>query len=96
MLNDAKIRLDNNLAENALRIIALGRKNFLFVGSEEAGRNLAVLQTVISTCVANDVNPEAYLKDVLMRVGSTKSRDIDTLLPANWVEDAELIRNQHR
>ena len=54
------------------------------------------LQTVISTCVANDVNPEAYLKDVLMRVGSTKSRDIDTLLPANWVEDAKLVRDQHR
>jgi transposase len=96
VLNDAKIRLDNNLAENALRLIALGRKNFLFVGSEEVGRNLAVLQTVISTCVANDVNPEAYLKDVLMWVGSTKSRDIDTLLPANWVEDAKLVRNQHR
>jgi transposase len=84
VLEDPKIRLDNNLGENALRIIAVGRKNFLFVGSEQAGENLAALQTVIATCNANDVNPEDYLADVLMRVGSTPASRIDELLPQNW------------
>lgn len=84
VLKDPKIRLDNNLAENALRIIAVGRKNFLFVGNEKAGENLAALQTVIATCNANGVNPEDYLADVLMRVASTPASCIDDLLPPNW------------
>lgn len=84
VLDDAKLRLDNNIAENALRIIALGRKNFLFVGNEEAGRNLATLQTIVATCNANGVNPEAYIKDVLIRVQGTPSSEIDSLLPQNW------------
>jgi transposase len=84
LLDDSKVRLDNNLAENALRIIALGRKNFLFVGDEEGGTNLATLQTVVSTCIANGVNPEAYISDVLLRVADTPCSQIDTLLPGNW------------
>jgi transposase len=83
VLNDAKMRLDNNVAEGALRLIALGRKNFLFVGDDDAGRNLAALQTVVSTCIANGVNPEAYIADVLLRL-DTKSSRIDELLPGNW------------
>ena len=86
VLEDAKLRLDNNIAENALRIVALGRKNFLFVGNEEAGRNLATLQTIVSTCNANDVNPEDYIRDVLIRVQNTPSSKIDSLLPANWIK----------
>ncbi|MEM6275070.1 MAG: IS66 family transposase [Myxococcota bacterium] len=86
VLDDAKLRLDNNVAENALRIVALGRKNFLFVGNEQGGRNLATLQTVVSTCNANGVNPEAYIKDVLIRVQNTPSSEIDSLLPNNWEE----------
>jgi transposase len=88
VLNDAKMRLDNNVAEGALRLIALGRKNFLFVGDDDAGRNLAVLQTVVSTCVANGVNPEAYVADVLMRL-DTKGSRIDELLPTNWTPAAQ-------
>jgi transposase len=84
VLEDAKIRLDNNLAENALRIVALGRKNFLFVGDEEGGKNLAILQTIVSTCIANQVNPEAYIRDVLLRVATVPSSRIDELLPAQW------------
>lgn len=84
VLRDAKVRLDNNLAENALRIIALGRKNFLFVGDDVAGENLAVLQTVVATCIANDVNSEEYIADVLLRLDDTRSSDIDSLLPMNW------------
>jgi len=82
------MRLDNNVAEGALRLIALGRKNFLFVGDDAAGRNLAALQTVVSTCVANGVNPEAYIADVLMRL-DTKGSRIDELLPTNWTPAAQ-------
>lgn len=83
-LDDPKIRLDNNIAEQHLRLIALGRKNFLFVGHDEAGRNLATLQTLVSTCLANGVNPQDYLTDVLLRIDSTPHAELDTLMPWNW------------
>ena len=88
-MEDARIRLDNNIAENALRTVALGRKNYLFVGDNESGRNLATLQTIVSTCIANDVNPEAYMADVLLRLDSTPSSKIDELLPMNWKPAAQ-------
>lgn len=84
IFDNAKIRLDNNLAENALRIVAVGRKNFLFVGHEEGGENLATLLTVVSTCKANGINPEAYIADVISRLDETPASRIDELLPANW------------
>lgn len=83
-LGDPKIRLDNNIAEQHLRLIALGRKNFLFVGHDEAGRNLATLQTLVSTCFANGVNPQTYLTDVLIRIQDHPQSQIDELLPWNW------------
>lgn len=84
LLEDPQLRLDNNLAENALRLIALGRKNFLFVGDHEGGENLATLQTIVSTCLANEINSEAYVADVLLRLENTPSSKIDELLPINW------------
>jgi transposase len=83
-LTDARIRLDNNLSENALRIIALGRKNFLFVGHEEAGQNLAILQTITSTCRLHNVDAYEYIKDVLIRIQTHPASKIDELLPQNW------------
>jgi len=87
-VEDPKIRLDNNIAEQHLRLIAVGRKNFLFVGHDAAGRNLATLQTLVSTCLANGVNPQTYLADVLLRVSTHPSSDIDALLPWNWAKEA--------
>lgn len=81
---DPMLRLDNNLSENALRIVALGRKNFLFVGHEEGGQNLAVLQTIVATCKLHGVNPYEYIKDVLIRVQTHPASSIDELLPQNW------------
>ena len=83
-LSDPKLPLDNNLSENALRIIAVGRKNFLFVGHEEGGHNLAILQTVCSTCLVHGINPYEYIRDVAVRVGSHPSSRLDELLPMNW------------
>lgn len=87
-LDDPKLRLDNNLSERALRIIALGRLNFLFVGHDEAGQNLAILQSLVATCKLSGVNPYDYLADVLIRVQTHPSSRIDELLPMNWTPPA--------
>jgi transposase len=87
-LQDARIPPDNNRSESALRVVAIGRKNFLFVGHEDAGDNIVGLFSLVATCEANDVNPLAYLTDVLGRLGSAKV--LDDLLPQK-VEALRLI-----
>jgi transposase len=81
---DERLPLDNNRSEGALRKAALGRKNFLFVGHEQAGANLAGLYALVATCEANGVNPELYLADVLLRVQTHPNSRIDELLPHLW------------
>lgn len=83
-LDDARIPPDNNRSESALRVVALGRKNFLFVGHEKAGANIAGLYSLTATCEANGVEPISYLTDVLGRVGSHPAAALDDLLPHNW------------
>ena len=94
-LPDPNIEPHNNIAERTLRVVARGRDNFRWVGNEGAGRSLAILLTIVQTCRANGVEPTAYIADVLMRVGKTSQKDIDTLLPWNWkaARDAEDARN---
>lgn len=81
---DVRLPLDNNISERALRIIALGRKNYLFAGHDVGAENLCVLQTLVATCQANDVNPQDYLADVLVRVNTHPASQIDDLLPDAW------------
>ena len=83
-LTDPHLPIDNNASERALRVAALGRKNFLFVGTDEAGENLAGLYSLIATCEANGVNPVDYLADILLRVQTHPASCIDDLLPHNW------------
>lgn len=83
-ITNTQIPPDNNRSERALRVVALGRKNYLFAGHKEAGENLAALYTVVATCVASAVDPLAYLTDVLTRLDSTPADRIDQLLPQNW------------
>lgn len=83
-LNSEQLPLDNNRSEAALRVVALLRKNSLFVGEEEHGENLADLLTILATCAANDVNPLQYLTDILPRVQDHPNRRLDELLPQNW------------
>ncbi|RKG56910.1 IS66 family transposase [Corallococcus sp. AB011P] len=83
-LEDPSLPLDNNAAERALRGMAMGRKNYLFVGNDKAGQTLAGLASLVATCEANGVNPEAYLADVLMRLGSHPAARLDELLPHRW------------
>ena len=83
-LTDPHVPIDNNASERALRVAALGRKNFLFVGTDRAGENLAGLYSIIASCEANGVNPVAYLADVLLRVQTHPASRIDELLPHRW------------
>jgi len=85
-LEDGRVPLDNNASERALRPIALGRKNYLFVGDVEAGESIAGLYTVIATCEARGINPFAYLSDVLSRVQDHPAKRLDELLPGAWAK----------
>lgn len=64
--------------------MTLGRTNYLFVGHDEAGANIAGLYSLVATCLTKDVNPETYLADVLLRVQSTPQTQVDELLPHRW------------
>jgi len=83
-LDDGRICLSNNAAERALRGIALGRKSWLFAGSDRGGERAAALYSLIVTAKLNDVDPQAWLGDVLARIAGHPARDIDQLLPWNW------------
>lgn len=80
-VQDGARPIDNNPIENAIRPIALGRKNWLFIGSTRAGQRAAAILSLIATAKANGIEPHAWLSDVLARLPTTKQRDIDTLLP---------------
>jgi hypothetical protein len=81
---DGDLSMDNNAAENALRRVALGRKNWLFCGSDNGGRTAAVLFSLIATCQSHRVNPFEYLRDVLTRIAATPVSQLDQLLPDQW------------
>ena len=83
-LDDGRICLSNNAAERALRGIALGRKSWLFAGSDRGGERAAVMLTLIHTAKLNDVDPQAWLADVLARIADHKITDLAALLPWNW------------
>ena len=81
---NAQVPLDNNASEAALRIVALLRKNAMFVGNDGSGENHAVLLSLVATCKLHGINPEAYLTDVLLRVQSHPAARLDDLLPHTW------------
>lgn len=83
-IDDERVPLDNNGSERALRRIALGRKNFLFVHDTASGKSIAGLYSLVATCEARGVNPFDYLTDVLQRIDEHPAKDIDALLPAAW------------
>jgi transposase len=88
-VNDGRLELDTNTVERAIRPVALGRKNALFAGSDSGGRHWAIIATLIQTAKLNDVEPLAWLTDVLERIvsGRTKQHQLHTLLPWNWVAE---------
>jgi transposase len=83
-LDDPGLPPDNNESERRLRLIALGRKNYLFAGHDDGAENLATLMSLVVTCEAHGINPETYLADVLLRIQDHPASQIDQLLPPMW------------
>jgi transposase len=91
-LEDGRICLTNNAAERALRGIALGRKSWLFAGSDRGGQRAAVMYSLIVTAKMNDIDPQAWLADVLARIADHPASKLDELLPWNWKLSAPLSK----
>lgn len=85
-LDDGRFELDTNIVERAMRPVALGRKNALFAGADSGGKHWAIVATLIQTAKLNEVEPLAWLSDVLKRIvsGQIKRNQLNTLLPWNW------------
>ena len=88
-LDDGRVCLTNNAAERALRGLALGRKSWLFCGSNRGGHRAAQMYSLIVSCKLNDVDPQAWLADVLARLASHPAKQLDELLPWNWKAERE-------
>ncbi|MGD0106632.1 MAG: transposase [Rhodopila sp.] len=88
-VTDGRLEVDNNVAENAMRGIALGRKNYLFCGSDSGGERAAAIYTLVASAKLNGLNPETYLKDILAKIaeGHTINR-IDELVPWRMIPAA--------
>jgi transposase len=84
--DDGALAIDNNLAERTLRPCAIGRKNWLFLGDDRGGRTAAVLFSFTASCKANQVEPWAYLRDVLVQLSSASPPAAATLLPDEWLD----------
>ena len=87
---DGRYQIDNNLAENAIRPLALGRKNYLFCGNHDAAENAAIMYSLLGCCKTNDVNPREWLTDVLTQIpkyNNDYSLDLADLLPHNWKQN---------
>lgn len=83
------VQIDNNLVENAIRPTAIGKKNWLFMGSEEAGQRNAVIYTLVANCRMHGVEPYEYLKDVLTRLPTTSNQKVEQLTPLNWQKNRQ-------
>jgi transposase len=90
-LDDGRVCLSNNAAERALRGIALGRKSWMFCGSDRGGRRAAAMYSLIVTAKMNGVDPQAWLADVLARIATHPAHRLDELLPWNWAPKAPTI-----
>ena len=83
-VNDGRFEIDNNNIENAIRPLAIGRKNYLFAGSHESAQNIAMYYTFFATCKTLNINPHTWLCDVINRIPEHKANKLCQLLPQNW------------
>jgi hypothetical protein len=85
--DDGRLEIDNNAAERALRAVALGRKNYLFAGSDRGGESAAAIYSLIGTAKLNGIDPESYLRNILSRIAEHPINRIEELLPWNLAEE---------
>jgi len=90
--DDGRLEIDNNAAERALRAVALGRKNWLFAGSDDGGERAAAIYSLLGTAKLNNLDPEGYLRYVLERIADHPINRIEELLPWNVVEQLPSLR----
>ena len=83
-LEDGRLPIDNNLCENTIRPVALGRKNWLFAGSPEGAKRMAIIYSLVATCKLNGINPYEYFLDILPKAASYSNKNIANLSPINW------------
>jgi transposase len=95
-LKDPYARIDNNVAERAIRPLTIGRKNWLFMGSPAAGESNAIILSLVQTCRALNVNPEEYLEDISRRLMSHPANRLSELLPDNWLKARRLIEDHEK
>lgn len=91
--SDGRIEIDNNAAERALRTVALGRKNFLFAGSDAGGDRAAAIYSLIGSAKLNGLDPEAYLRFVIARIADYRINELDDLLP--WRVAEQIANTEH-
>ena len=89
-IDDGRVEIDNNIAERAMRPLGIGRKNWLFAGSDKGGERIANILTIIETVKLHGHNPEVYLTDVLARIKDHPADRLEELLPWNWVPTAAI------
>jgi hypothetical protein len=90
-VEDGDLDIDNNAAERAVKPVAIGRKNWLFLGSDNGGRTAAVFFSLISTCRRHEIDPFVYLRDVIRRIASHPANRIEELLPGQWIPQPDPI-----
>jgi hypothetical protein len=90
-LDDGRLPLDNNLVENSIRPVALGRKNWLFAGSPEGAKRMAIIYSLVATCKLNGINPYDYFHDILPKVASYPANKISDLIPTHWKENKTTV-----
>ena len=83
-LGDGRLEIDNNIAERSVRDIAVGKKNFLFAGSDRGGETAAVIYTLVETAKLNGIDPQAWLTHVIQNIADYPNKKIDDLLPWNF------------
>jgi transposase len=83
-LEDGRLPIDNNLCENTIRPVALGRKNWLFAGSIDGAKRMAIIYSLVATCKLNSINPYEYFLDILPKAASYPNKNISDLTPINW------------
>lgn len=83
-LTDGRVEIDNNQVENSIRPTAIGKKNWLFVGAEQAGERSAIVYTIVESCRRRGIEPFTYLRDVLSRLPHMTNRQIGEVTPESW------------